>query len=413
MNMDFNNEKIINKKTLRDIEMPQRDYLKNDDSWEEDKKSKKGKIFKWIFIFSVFTGILLYFHFWAYGANFEVKPKERIISLKEEIFDADKNSVQPNKAIPFKIINYTFETKKEVEVKMVQNVKRPAVGKIKIINNTNKAQKLRKETRFETPDGKIFKIYKSITIPPKLSIIRDAFADKPGPEYNLKKGVKMTIPGFKEVNNTYLYKNMSGEIASDFQGGYIGKEYLPNEEDYKTKKAEIEREIEEKLPLLTLSKIDKNQYILNLDGIFAKTDYKVVTENGKNYISAITNVKAVIFKKDDFLSLITHLSKDVISDYDLKSKSFLKFKIFNKESLNLDNLIEFKFKISGDVKYIKKFNLEKFKKEVAGKSKDEVDRIIKNNYSLDYSIKYSIFPFWRNQIPEDIEKIKIHFIEED
>ena len=81
-------------------------------------------------------------------------------------------------------------------------VSKKASGTVVIYNNYNSSsQRLIKNTRFETPEGLIFRVSDSVTVPGKKgstpgSVEATIVADEPGDKYNV--GLKdFTIPGFK------------------------------------------------------------------------------------------------------------------------------------------------------------------------------------------------------------------------
>jgi len=403
---NFNGEKIIKKNDIKKVVIPEKREYRN----EVEKRTKKTwvKVFKFGFISLLILGFLGYAHIYFHSATFEVKPEEKEIVLNNDIFKAVRDAKDgDDKSITFKLWTTEKVIKKELVTNMIEDVKKQATGKIKIINNTNKAQKLRKETRFETEDGKIYKIVKSITVPPKSSVVRDAFADKPGSQYNLKAGVKLTVPGFKEAKNNLLYKNITGEVAEEFKGGFIGKKPVPDEKDYLDKKAEIEKEVDDKLFEWVLNKIPKT-YILDNDAIFKDISFKTSFENGKAYLVAKVKIYTIVFDRNDFLSLVSEFSKTKINDFKITSTAFLKFKTLNKDKIrNIPELKEFQFKLNGSVKYSKELNIKEFKNDVKGLNEEDLKALLKEKYLDDFKIDYSFTPFWRNSVPTNLNKIYV------
>ena len=101
-------------------------------------------------------------------------------------------------------------------IEKIEKEKR-SIGKIKVINNTNEAQTLKEETRFDIfKEQIVYKIVKRVIIPAKSSIIVDAYSDGVGQKYNKIKGIALKIPGFNEANMFKEYNDIFGEIAEDF-----------------------------------------------------------------------------------------------------------------------------------------------------------------------------------------------------
>lgn len=83
-----------------------------------------------------------------------------------------------------------------------------ASGEIIIFNTTNQPQKFREETRFESPDGLIFKLPKGeeITVPQGTvekpgSYTATVYAEKSGSAYNIGL-VDWVIPGWREISDS-------------------------------------------------------------------------------------------------------------------------------------------------------------------------------------------------------------------
>ncbi len=389
---------------ISDINLSHRKAPHNNGRFKEIdlKKKSRKKIKKFLYFltfFALIVGALTYFF---YGANFKINNQEKSINFNNEIFHANILNPKPGKEIPFKLLNLNFKFKKDLDSDAIEEVQEKAKGKIKIINTTNQVQRLRKETRFEV-DGRIFKTFKSVILQPKSSVVRDAFADMPGEEYNLKKGLKMTIPGFKEAKDMDSYKKITGEIAEDFTGGFIGKKNIPNKDDLEKKKKELEKEIDSVIMVKVRNSLPKN-FILNNDGIFKEIKYSTIQENDGLKLLADVNVNAIIFDNKDFLALITGLPKNKISDYEISSSAFLKFKTLDKSSISIDSLKKFSFGLTGEIQYKRKFNKDEFLSLVKGKTRAEAEKLIQKNYP-EFDIEISIFPFWMRQIPNDLTKI--------
>jgi len=93
-----------------------------------------------------------------------------------------------------------------------------AYGTMTIFNDTDIPQRFIRNTRFESPNGKIFRIPQSVTIPAKTgnvpgSITSTVFADTTGPEYNIPP-TNFTVPGFKGTDRYNLFYGRSYQPMS-------------------------------------------------------------------------------------------------------------------------------------------------------------------------------------------------------
>lgn len=89
-----------------------------------------------------------------------------------------------------------------------------ARGTVTIYNNYSRTQPLVQTTRLLTPDGKLFRINETVSVPAGGSVTVEAYSDQPGSEYNIEP-TTFTIPGLWEGLQTDIY----AESTTPFTGG--------------------------------------------------------------------------------------------------------------------------------------------------------------------------------------------------
>lgn len=129
--------------------------------------------------------------------------------------------------LPARVISdeKTFQTKWMATGGAVANENSKARGTIRIYNNFSKeSQSLVATTRFETPEGKIFRLLQSVVVPgisekngkTEAGMIEAlVIADQVGANFNIGP-TRFTIPGFK---NGPKYEKFSAESLQKFTGG--------------------------------------------------------------------------------------------------------------------------------------------------------------------------------------------------
>ena len=148
------------------------------------------------------------------------------------------------------------------------DIKSKAKGQITVYNNYDeKPQKLVKNTRLQTSDGKVFRLDNAIVIPGKSatapgSVKAAVHADTYGEEYNIVS-TQMSIPGFK---GTTKYAGFYAKNDSNMTGGDMGKRYTVSNEDLKDVEAKLIPELESKLREKMLAYNDNN-YIAVRDSV--------------------------------------------------------------------------------------------------------------------------------------------------
>ncbi|MEK7091539.1 MAG: hypothetical protein AAB900_00980, partial [Patescibacteria group bacterium] len=131
--------------------------------------------------------------------------------------------------LTFSTISGIQDTEKRiVDASGQENVSTKAQGQIIIYNKHSPSkQPLVTNTRFQAPDGKIYRINQAVTVPGYTKkgteiipgqIEVTVFADKPGAEYNLPTS-DFTIPGFAGGPK---FQNIFARSKTNLTGGFVG-----------------------------------------------------------------------------------------------------------------------------------------------------------------------------------------------
>ena len=181
-------------------------------------------------------------------ANITINFKKMAWSYQNN-FTANKSAVgidPTNNIIPAQIFTSTKNVTESFPGSLIKQVSQKAQGTITIYNAYSAApQELIATTRFLTPDGKIFRIIKNVTVPGETktsngtltpsSITAPIIADQAGPNYNVGPVAKLTIPGFQ--NDPGREAGFYGVITASTTGGFIGQRATPTAADITNAKA--------------------------------------------------------------------------------------------------------------------------------------------------------------------------------
>ena len=291
----------------------------------------------------------------------------------------------------------------------IEEVSEKSSGKIKIINDTSKTQKLVQLTRFEN-DGLVFKIPKSVTILPKSFTIVTILASEEGGDYNIEKGLKFNIPGFKEAGMTNEYENIYGESETDFTGGKITKENVPNKNELEEATKELTLKIEEALANQIREFVFDKSLLIKLDERNIEYTFENISKDNEVIVKATGREKIAFIYKDDFIQ--TALQSSEITEEDLKNVEVkdihkLEVKIADSETADLNSNNSFKFTVNGNIEIAWKFNEDLFKDLVKGKNSSTYIEQVKNSFPKLEKTTFKVFPFWRNSVPSNEDKINI------
>lgn len=148
-----------------------------------------------------------------------------------------------------------------------QQVEEKASGSLTIYNEfSSEPQVLVKRTRFETPDGKIYRIQEQVTVPGAVikdgkvtpsSIQATIYADEAGEEYNIGAS-DFTIPGFK---GSPRFEKFYARSSTPTDGGFKGKAKVVTENDASTLASSLETQLSEELRRRVSSELPEDLFI--------------------------------------------------------------------------------------------------------------------------------------------------------
>src|SRR3989338_1852662 len=363
----------------------------------------------------VMFGTIIYIS--AGNAEINITPKKEPLDVKLKVSSSDKFSsvdVKLNK-IPGQLFNIektviqTFATTGEKEVAQ------KARGKITVFNEYGTTpQPLIATTRFQTPEGLIFRTLKGITIPGTKvengkiipgSMSVEVIADKPGQSYNISAS-KFNIPAFDERDDDGRYEKIYGKSNEAMKGGVIGKAKIVTESDFNTAKQtlsdQLKKDVEDSL---------KNQTsglkVINASAVKLKEPESTVKidEVADNFTMTISgSIKTVGFKEDDM--------RDLVKQFIDKTQNLIV--IPEKLTISYDNMIvdevgntlTFTVNIGGTG--YSKIDSDKIKTDLSGKNEKEIKDYFKETVATSVeSARVILSPFWVKRVPQDREKIKL------
>lgn len=327
---------------------------------------------------------------------------------------ADKSAVSDIKAmaIPGQVFTEQGNTSNKFPATGRKQVEKYAAGQITVFNSfSSDQQQLVEKTRFMAPDGKLFRLVKTIMVPgAKIidgkivasSISANIMADAPGPDYNIGPVKLFTIPGFK---GSPKYQSFYAESASDMQGGFIGEVAYPTPDDISKAKTQAAADIESVLKTKLFSQVPKEFKILEGSSVYRVLSQKADAEADKDgNFGVLTDARTILiaFKESD-------------ADYLLKAKALAESNgDFEVKSATLDYAIaradfdkgRMTFPVTFKATLARKIGAEELKAKIAGKSKLELETMIFALPGLE-SATISLWPFWVKAVPSSLNKIKV------
>lgn len=312
----------------------------------------------------------------------------------------------------------TIESTSESQVKASGQIekKQQAEGTIEIIKTTPGAERLITNTRFRSPDGKIFRIKESVVVPGSVNnvpgtIQAKVFADQVGEEYNLSAGTRFDVPGFQESGLGDLYKAIYAENRAPFTGGFDGPQFQIDESELATARQALQVKLRDEL--LMRVENEKPSGFVTFPGAVAITYNQLpAVEYGQDLVTireqAILQIP--LFKADEFGAF---LAKEAVATYSggpvrVDDPSVLEFSYSSAttSSSMIANEPALTFNLKGKPLLIWEYDVEKLTKDLAGLPKTAINNVVSAYPGIE-GAKVSITPFWKRSFPKNADEIVV------
>jgi len=312
-------------------------------------------------------------------------------------------------------LNYTpleLSLEKVVSVKATgeEQVTEKATGRITIYNEyEEEEQRLLKETRFESPNGLIYRIPSSVVVP---GLTRDAtgnvipgkievevVADKPGEQYNIAPA-KFTVPGFKDLPQ---YQSFYAISENPIDGGFDGVRKVISESDRSQAESTLKSQLKDELIKMAQEKTTPDALVLANESMILYEVLGDKVEGNNVSVTARGTIKAVSFNSEEFSNSI---ARSLFSVSDTENISISNIPELDVTISRTEGNNRATVDVSGNIDFLWKNDIELLKEKLAGIEKVSIDETVQMFPGIE-KISAEIMPFWSKRIPEDVSKIKI------
>lgn len=308
--------------------------------------------------------------------------------------------------LAFTPLTATTQSMATVKANGQKQVSTRASGTIVIYNNYSTAsQRLIKNTRFATPEGLIYRISDSVTVPGKKgttpgSVEAVVMADEAGEKYNV--GLKdFTIPGFK---GDPRYNSFYARSKTPLAGGFNGIQKIVADADRVKAKSDIEEKITDDLLKAVQAKKTTDQVLYDKAYAIAFTALPDEADGDQVVIKEEGTISAVVFNRED---LGAALARTYIKNY--KDDPIT---VPNADNLTFapkdfkPNADSVSFHISGAATFQWVYDADALEQALAGQSRSSTASILQQ-FPMIEKADISIRPFWSRSFPKGVDKIEI------
>ncbi len=384
----------------------------------DGRQVKRTRMIIAVVIAALIIGGAIFLNILMGGAEVTVYPKFKDVSVQ-----ATFTGMKSPKAgeLGYELLSLEATGERQVKAAGTEKVSERASGSIFVYNTDPKAtQRLIKNTRFENPDGLIFRIKESIEVPPATKDARgalvpgvvtaDVFADGTGEQYNVAPS-RFTVPGLK---NSPQFTTVYGETTVAMTGGFEGDRFLLDEAELEIKKQELQQEL--RTTLLERLKTERPVGFVVYESAVA---FAFETLPATTYGDSLATIKeqarlyVPMFKEDDFAE---YIAKSTIAGYegepvlitDTQALSFT-YESATATISDISKEVTLPFNLKGTARIVWSFDANKLTKDLLNLSKTALEPMLQSYPAIDRA-EAVVRPFWAQSFPDDMKKIEVKTI---
>jgi len=294
-----------------------------------------------------------------------------------------------------------------------KQVSRQASGMMTIYNTYDTTtQRLIANTRFEAPDGKIYRIHDSVVVPGMSgsnpgSITVTVYADSPGADYN-RGATRFTIPGFKsDPRYTKFYAETEG-----ITNGFVGTEPSVAAADLTAAQTALQQNLQAAVQAEVVAQLPDGYLPL---GSTLRVTYSSVMQtpgSGANAnLSQTAQATVAIVRANDLASAV---AKETVQTYAGEAVAFndLSEISITTSTSTVATGDALTLQLAGTPTLVWQYDPGALLDALIGKEKGSFQEIIQSFEPAIMRAEASIRPFWKSTFPDNEEKIQIETGEE-
>lgn len=311
--------------------------------------------------------------------------------------------------LPYALVTVDKTVSANVPAESTETVNDPAQGTITIYNTQSSAQTLIKNTRFQSPDGLIFRIQDSVTIPAGTvsspgSVKATVYADTGGDQYNIGP-TTFTVPGLK---GTAAYTQVTAKSTDAFTGGFAGTRPSVSQATEDAQNQKSQAALSTALGQAVASQL-KPGYVVLPGATFIS--YVPIPDTAGKDNSVDVNLKGTAVA----VALPNEALAKAIAFQTLGSYAGQPVHLTDTSGLTLTPSTSgtptaeqgtFSFSLAGKTTIQYDIDTQKIAGAVAGKDKNTAFSIIQSFPEVKEAT-LTVRPFWKSSFPEDPSSIKV------
>jgi len=398
--------------------LPVNDNVREENNIREEyvlEKSRGGNGWRRIIIWSVATIsvlILVYASSLTFSkATIKITPKQWTGEVEISL-EASQNS----DTLSYNLVTINGEMSRDIPATGEEQIEQKASGEIIIFNDHSPAsQTLIKNTRFQTPEGLIFRIKDAVSVPGtttqggvttpgKLKV--EVFAEEAGEKYNIGLS-DFIIPGFAGDPRQKTIAAKSDPTKPIF-GGFVGNTKTAIQADIDIATSATEEGLRTKLSSRAVSETPKDQVFFPSSSII--TFENITDDSGGSTLTIKKNgtLTGALFDKKELSLLLGDflpeeargIPNEIINWKDIS----LVFEDDSESKLTSGETI--KFKLQGKIIAVANIDSDNVRSNIAGKKRSNFSQIMSETRSV-AKAELQTYPSWSRSLPRSVERINV------
>ena len=310
--------------------------------------------------------------------------------------------------LPFEVLTVEKVASVSVPSEGTETVNQSAQGTITITNTQDVAQQLIKNTRFETPDGLIFRVRDSITVPKAVngtpgSLEATVYADAAGESYNVGP-TTFTLPG---LAGGATFTQVTASSKEAMKGGFAGPRPSVSAATREGKAAELRATLSTDITK-ALEKAIPEGYVLipGASKVVYEPQPDTAGAGGNVDIAEKAIATAVVFPSSALASAIAYQVIGSYTGQDVILGETADLTLTPVGDIPVPGTTEFAFALAGNTFIHWMIDESKIAAAVAGKSRSLAETALSGFPEVDRA-SLVLRPFWKSSFPSDPAKIQV------
>ncbi len=310
--------------------------------------------------------------------------------------------------LSFMIEESTYEDSQIVKAAGVERVEERASGNITVYNDYSSTPvKLLKNTRFETPDGLIFRAPSEVVVPGKKGsaageVTVMVIADAPGDRYNVGPVSRFTLPGLK---SSTMYTKVYARSSAAMSGGFSGERPVAEKSALDAAVSEIRGRLEEKAHAAIGGIGADKVAFFDLARLSYESLPATMEGQGNVRIAERLRLELPVFPADAFAHVVAESVSAGAEEGGVVLKPLEGFSA-RAETKTFSVTSPLTFTLSGQAQLVWKVNVDELASALAGRDESAFQTIVESFSGIEEA-HARIEPFWSNSFPKDTAAIKM------